>query len=234
MDPGREPREIGGLLPGGAPGVSAASVLHRLLRTLRNALRRRYVLVRHRVTYLRDDVQVAPGSSIDRNVVIGRGTRINGPSFLDPCEIGAYCAIGGRLVVRSGNHLMQYLNIENDAQQRLIGAPTVLGPREHVRIGHGVWIGDSVVVCPGVRIGNGAVVGAGAVVTRDVPDFAVVVGNPARFVRWRYPEHVIDRIRDLQWWLWDAAKLRRNRELFELDLSDIEPADLDRALARIE
>lgn len=210
-----------------------APVPHRLLRTVRNAARRRYHHTRHRITFLRTDVQVAPGSSIDRDVVIGRGTRINGPSFLDPCEIGCYCAIGGRLVVRSGNHLMQYLNIENDAQQRVIGAATLLGPREHVRIGHGVWIGDSVVICPGVTIGNGAVVGAGAVVTRDVPAYAVVAGNPARLLRWRYSDDVIARIKDLQWWLWDEAKLRRNRALFELDLTDVAPEELDRALARI-
>lgn len=212
---------------------SVHSVLHRLLRTLRNALRRRYILARHRITFLRNDVQVAAGSSIDRNVVIGRRTRINGPSFLDPCEIGSYCAIGGRLVVRSGNHLTGYLCIENDAQQRVLGARTVLGPREQVRIGHGVWIGDSVVVCPGVTIGNGAVVGAGSVVTRDVPEYAVVVGNPAKVLRWRYPDAVIARIKNLEWWLWDDAKLRRNRHLFEVDLTNITPDDLERVLTQL-
>lgn len=212
---------------------SVPSVVHRLLRTLRNAVRRRYILARHRLTFLRDDVQVAAGSVIDRHVVIGRRTRINGPSFLDPCEIGSYCAIAGRLVVRSGNHLIGYVCIENDAQQRVIGGRTVLGPREHVRIGHGVWIGDSVVICPGVTIGNGAVVGAGSVVTRDVPDYAVVAGNPARVLRWRYSDDVIARLKDLQWWLWDDAKLRRNRGLFEVDLTDITVEDLERVLDQL-
>lgn len=191
------------------------------------------MVARHRITFLRDDVRVAAGTSIDRGVVIGRRTRINGPSYLDLCEIGSYCAIGGRLVVRSGNHLMQFLTMENDVQQRVIGARTVLGSREHVRIGHGVWIGDSVVVCPGVTIGNGAVIGAGSVVTRDVPDYAVAAGNPARLLRWRYPDAVVAKIKGLEWWLWDDAKLRRHRELFEVDLTNIQPEDLDRLLDQV-
>jgi acetyltransferase-like isoleucine patch superfamily enzyme len=201
-----------------------------LLRTFRNGLWRRYVLARHRVTFARNEIQVAPGSSIARGVVIGRRTKINGPSFLDPCEIGSYCAIGGRLVVRSGNHLMQYLGVQDDAQQRVIGARTLLGPLQAVRIGHGVWIGDSVVVCPGVTIGNGAIVGAGSVVTRDVPDYAVVVGNPARFLRWRFPEPVIAQLQGLEWWLWADEKLRRNRDLFEVDLTAVDPEHLAKML----
>jgi virginiamycin A acetyltransferase len=182
--------------------------------------------MRHRVRFYRDDVLVAPKSYVAPGVVIGRGTRINEPSYLEPCTIGSYCAIGGRLVVRSGNHLMQFLNIEEDLQRRTLGAASVLGPREPVTIGNGVWIGDSVVVGPGVTIGDGAVIGAGSVVTRDVPAFAIAAGNPARFIRWRYPESVIAELVGFEWWLWDDERLRRNRDLFELDLSVIDPAEL--------
>jgi acetyltransferase-like isoleucine patch superfamily enzyme len=208
-------------------------VLYRLLRRWRNALRRRYVNARQRLRFMRDEIEIASGSVIDRNAVIGRRTLINGPAYLDPCEIGAYCAIGSRLIVRSANHLMQFLALENDTQQRLLGARSLLGPREPVRIGHAVWIGDGVVICPGVTIGNGAVVGAGSVVTRDVPAYAIAVGNPARVIRYRYPEAVIERIKDLEWWRWDDATLRRNRHLFEVDLATVELDELDRLLAEV-
>lgn len=211
------------------PGVGAP-VLKRsaaqLLRSLRNRGSRRLTNMRHRVRFYRDDVIVAPGSHIDPEVVIGRGTRINEPSYLEPCTIGCYCAIGGRLVVRSANHRMQFLNIEEDLQVRTLGASSVLGPREWVTIGNGVWIGDSVFVAPGVHIGDGAIIGGGSVVTRDVPAYAVAAGNPARFIRWRYPEPVIAELAGFEWWLWDEDRLRRNRDLFELDLTTVDPLDL--------
>ncbi len=201
-------------------------IVARLLRSSRNRISRRLCNLRHRVRFYRDDVQVAPGSYLAVGLVIGRGTRINEPSYIERCTIGAYCAIGGRLVVRSGNHLMQFLNIEEDLQRRTIGARSVLGPYEPVTIGNGVWMGDSVVVGPGVEIGDGAIIGAGSVVTRDVPAYAVAAGAPARFIRWRYPEPVIAVLAGFEWWQWDDERLRRNRHLFELDLTTIDPVDL--------
>jgi tetrahydrodipicolinate N-succinyltransferase len=121
---------------------------------------------------------------------------------------------------------MQYLNIEEDVQLRIIGAASVLGQRQPVTIGHAVWMGDPVVVVPGVTVGNGAVVAAGAVVTKDVPAYAVVGGNPARFIRWRFPEEIIALLADFEWWLWDDDRLRRNRDLFEIDLTTVDPAEL--------
>jgi acetyltransferase-like isoleucine patch superfamily enzyme len=215
-------------------GAGVPSALPRIpvqvLRSLKNRFMRRAVNLRHRITFSRHDVLVAPGTYIARGVEIGRGTRINERSYLERCTIGCYCAIGGRLVVRSGNHHMQFLNIEEDLQVRTLGAASVLSPYEPVTIGHGVWIGDSVVVCPGVRIGNGAVIGAGSVVTKDVPAYAIAAGNPARFIRWRYPEAVIATLQDVEWWLWDDDRLRRNRDLFEIDLTTVDPDELARRL----
>ena len=129
-----------------APPLERAALL--ALRTVRNRTRRRVDNVRHHLALYREDVVVAPGSYIGPDVVIGRGTRINEASYLEPCTIGRYCAIAGRLVVRSANHHMQFLNIEEDLQRRMIGAASVLGPREPVTIGNAVWFGDSVVIAP--------------------------------------------------------------------------------------
>jgi virginiamycin A acetyltransferase len=76
-------------------------------------------------------------------------------------------------------------------------------------VGHDVWIGAEALVMPGVRIGHGAVVGARAVVTRDVPDYAVVAGNPARIVRRRYAEDVAARLVAIGWWHWPAERIAR-------------------------
>lgn len=68
------------------------------------------------------------------------------------------------------------------------------------RIGNDVWIGRNALIMRGVQIGDGAIVGAGSVVTKDVEPYAIVAGNPARIIRKRFPEKIIDKLLELQWW----------------------------------
>lgn len=199
----------------------------------------RYALasLRHRLRLRRyfkaHQIHVAKGSVVEPGVVIGRRTRINAPSHLTACEIGSYCAIGGRLVVRSANHATEFLNMQDWAQRHVIGGHPVGGRADGpVRIGHGVWIGDSVIVLPGVTIGNGAVIGAGSVVTRSVPPYSVAAGNPARVLRSRFPEEVVALLEGVEWWTWTDERLAANRDLFELDLTAVPTDDLAARIAR--
>lgn len=74
-------------------------------------------------------------------------------------------------------------------------------------IGHDVWIGADVIVMGGVRIGNGAVIGAGAVVAKDIPPYAIAVGNPARVIKYRFPAEIIQKFQQLKWWNWPEEKI---------------------------
>lgn len=78
-----------------------------------------------------------------------------------------------------------------------------------IHIGHDTWIGHGAVIMPGVKIGNGAIVGANAVVTKDVADFAIAVGVPARTIRQRFNDDVASRLDALNWWDWDHERLHR-------------------------
>ena len=69
-----------------------------------------------------------------------------------------------------------------------------------VEIKSASWLGDSVIILPGASIGYGAVIGAGSVVTKAIPDFAVAVGNPAKVIKYRFPEHCIEFLLRIQWW----------------------------------
>ncbi len=82
-------------------------------------------------------------------------------------------------------------------------------PGRDTVVGHDVWIGLEALVMPGVRIGHGAVIGARSVVASDVPDYAVVAGNPARVVRRRYSEEEAARLVAIGWWNWPVARVAR-------------------------
>tara|TARA_Y100001951_G_scaffold103761_1_gene113389 strand:+ start:421 stop:804 length:384 start_codon:yes stop_codon:yes gene_type:complete len=83
------------------------------------------------------------------------------------------------------------------------------------RIGNDVWLGHSARVRSGVEIGHGAVVAMGSVVTRDVPPYAIVGGNPARVLRWRFSEEIIDRLLASKWWDLSDEELRESAVLFD-------------------
>ena len=78
---------------------------------------------------------------------------------------------------------------------------------QEITIGHDTWIGHGAVVMPGVKIGNGAIIGANAVVTKDVADFAIAVGVPARTIRQRFSDDIAGRLDALCWWDWEHEKL---------------------------
>lgn len=81
-------------------------------------------------------------------------------------------------------------------------------------IGHDTWLGHACVIRPEVTVGHGAIVGAGAIVTKDVAPYTIVVGNPARVMRRRLPEDLAERMMALAWWDWDHARLRGALEDF--------------------
>lgn len=129
----------------------------------------------------------------------------------DRLVIGRYCQIacGVRFLTSGANHAMEGVTTFPFP----IFDPAQIGDyrpdsRDTV-IGNDVWLGYDAVICPGAQIGDGVIVGAGAVVRGKVPDFSVVLGNPATVVRMRFSETDIARLRDLAWWNWPADKVER-------------------------
>ena len=87
--------------------------------------------------------------------------------------------------------------------------------QNYLNVGHGVWFGaDSIVLSGCKTIGNGAVIGAGSVVTHDVPPYAVVVGNPARIIRYRLTSEQIEKVEASKWWLLEKNELNGRMEEF--------------------
>jgi len=135
-------------------------------------------------------------------------------------KIGRYCSIAHGVRIVNANHPLSFKGTSGlffNPELGLCDRSLVdLNPLE---IGNDVWIGANAVILPEVsRIGDGAVIGAGAVVNRDVPPYAVVLGNPARVVKYRFSEEVIARLLEEKWWEKDLAELADRIEEFQVPL----------------
>lgn len=100
-----------------------------------------------------------------------------------------------------------------------------------VLIGNDVWIGANVTVMGGVRIGDGAVVATGTVITKDVPPYAIVCGNPQKILKYRFSDEIIEKLRRIRWWNWSNEIIKERGEDFIGEVSDFaEKYDIDRSI----
>jgi phosphonate metabolism protein (transferase hexapeptide repeat family) len=128
--------------------------------------------------------------------------------------IGKFCSIASHTRINPGNHPLERVALNHFTYR---ASAYGLGPDEagffdwrrsfRVTLGHDVWLGHGAIVLPGVSIGSGAAIGAGSVVTKDVPPFAVVVGNPGRLLRFRFPQEIRDSLLRIAWWDWPRERL---------------------------
>jgi len=135
-------------------------------------------------------------------------------------EIGKFCSIadGVQLLV-DGNHRSDWISTYPFG--RLLpgfpknpGHPTGKGD---IIIGHEVWIGRNALILSGTRIGSGAVIAAGAVVSKDVGDYEIVAGNPARSLGFRFSPTEIENLLEIAWWDWPLEKIRAQLDRLESD-----------------
>jgi acetyltransferase-like isoleucine patch superfamily enzyme len=159
------------------------------------------------------------------HLVMRHGYEIGGASYGRPkvrfpeggakLSIGRFCSIAdGVEILLGGNHRTDWVStypFPEFARQW----PAASGHSGHqqsrgdVRIGHDVWLGSQSMVLSGVTIGSGAVVAARSVVTRDVPSYAIVAGNPARTIRLRFDPRSVEGLLASQWWDWPKERIAR-------------------------
>ena len=154
---------------------------------------------------------------------------INGDRLI----IGKFCSIacGVKFLFTSGNHTLRSLSTYTFPvffEQWGLDARNICSAWDNkgdIVIGNDVWIGYEAVIMSGVTVGDGAIIGTRAVVTKDVPPYTIVGGVPAKPIRRRFDDAVIERLESLRWWDWDCEKIRRSIPAIQSgDLAALEQA----------
>ncbi len=155
------------------------------------------------------------------NVSINRYSYIAQRSVISHTNIGAFCSIGRNIHCSGANHPIDFLSTNPVFYSTRKQCGTTFSVKDkfneflEIEIGNDVWIGSNAIILGGVKVGNGSIIGAGAVVTQNVAPYSIVVGNPAKLLRFRFDEITIKEIENLSWWMWNDALLLKNLEKFQ-------------------
>lgn len=154
---------------------------------------------------------------INRSIIDYR-TYVGVNSVIRSSTIGKYCSLSWNLSIGGKNH--NYKTLTTHPKWRFFRmTPNLeniqpnLGEHSSCKIGNDVWLGANTVVLRNVEIGDGAVIGAGSVVTKDVPPYSIVVGNPAKVIKKRFDDAIIEELLDIQWWEWPDEVILKNIDL---------------------
>ena len=174
-----------------------------------------------------DDIRLEPPCILSEEVDLNKPFALGAYSAVSPAngrekslravKIGRYCSIAADVWTSTCEHpsdhlttsLLPYGRYAFGWLARFRGGmpPPLSDAMRSVTIGHDVWIGAGAFIKGGVTVGDGAIVGAHAVVTKDVPPYAIVGGVPARVIRYRFDEATIRELQELRWWDYDLAAL---------------------------
>ncbi|MHD0318969.1 CatB-related O-acetyltransferase [Fusobacterium sp. THCT1E2] len=140
----------------------------------------------------------------------------------DKLIIGKFCSIacGTKFLMNCANHTLHSLStytfpLFGEEWENKMNVRDSWDNRGDITIGNDVWIGYEAVIMSGITIGDGAIIGTRAVVTKDVPPYTIVGGSPARVLKKRFSDDIIDKLLKIKWWNWPAEKITRNLEYIQ-------------------
>jgi len=155
----------------------------------------------------------------------------------DKLILGNFCAIASdvKFIMNGGNHELSPISTFPfgifgegwEAVNEGVNVSEKYPNKGDMIIGNDVWIGHNATLMPGIKVGNGVVIASESVVTKDVPDYAIVGGNPAQVIRMRYDDDTVRRLLDIAWWNWDADKITAHLKIINsADVAALEQVSL--------
>jgi len=195
-----------------------------------------YKFARIRETTLKEGASVGDFSKVDYSC-IGEKVRIDrfnhiyksnidrysytGMNSVIMCStIGKFCSISWGVTIGGAEHDYKKVTTHSFLYNDFYN----LKPNDYIaydrfskkcELGNDVWIGCNSTILRGVKISNGAVIGANSLVNIDIPSYSIAVGNPAKIVKFRFNDEIIELLEKLQWWNWSEEKIRNNFSFFE-------------------
>lgn len=149
------------------------------------------------------------------NSEIGHRSYIGVNSIVKSVKIGKYCSLSWNLSLGGKNH--NYHNVTTHPKwryfrmdEKLTKIKPDMGEETTCEIGNDVWIGANTIVLRNVSVGDGAVIGAGSVISKNVPAYAIVAGNPGKIIKYRFSNSIIESLLSLKWWDWPDDIIRKN------------------------
>jgi acetyltransferase-like isoleucine patch superfamily enzyme len=153
------------------------------------------------------------------NAHINSYSRVRAFSTVYNCKIGSFSIIGAYSRIGLGRHPLNLISTnlifykKNQISNKFYNS-IVFDEFLPTEIGNDVWIGEGTTIIGGVKVGDGAVVAARSVVTKDVPPYAIVGGVPAKIIKYRFSEELVEKLLEVKWWNLDENTIKKNIELF--------------------
>ncbi|WGF92211.1 CatB-related O-acetyltransferase [Aequorivita marisscotiae] len=165
--------------------------------------------------------------TILRKTKIGRYTYVGSNCTFNNVEIGSFCSISRNINIGYSSHPINFISTSpiffsprNGTGSKWVNQRFYDDAPKKTFIGHDVWIGANSSVMSGITIGNGAIVGAHSVVTKDIEPYSIVGGVPAKLIRKRFPDKVINSLQSIKWWEMKEVILKNNIFLFTEELTN--------------
>lgn len=160
--------------------------------------------------------------NIIENSVIGRYTYTGANTIIKSADVGSFCSMSWNISMTGNQH--DYTRLTGHPFSCLVSfgfvEKNIPLDKRRICVGNDVWIGANACILPGIQIGDGAVIGGGCVVTKDIPPYAIAVGNPAKIIKYRFSEGQIHRLLQIKWWDWPDGTIKNNLYLFQQMISD--------------
>ena len=144
--------------------------------------------------------------SIVLNTTIKDYSYVSYNCTINNCDIGKFCSIAKSVKIGLGKHPLNFISTSPifyspvNPLKKILSKELKFKDSDRITIGNDVWIGANVIILDGINIGNGAVIGANSVVTKDVLPYTIVGGVPAKEIKKRFSENIINAIQDSEWW----------------------------------